>query len=55
MDRHSGIRFHIVKNLIAPGKTRYRGIVKNESQWQVMLALVNVYLARKNLMARGFA
>ena len=47
--------FHIVKNLFGHRKTRYRGIAKNESQWRVLVALANVYMTRKKIMAGGLA
>ena len=47
--------FHVVKNLFGHRKTRYRGIAKNESQWQILFALANVYMTRKKIMLRGFA
>lgn len=39
--------FHIVKKLFGHRKTRYLGNAKNESQWQVLFALANVYMTRK--------
>ena len=47
--------FHIVKNLFGHKKTRYRGIAKNQHQWQVLFALANVYMTRKTVMAGGWA
>lgn len=47
--------FHVVKNLFGHRKTRYRGIAKNESQWQILFALANVYMTRRKIMLRGFA
>lgn len=47
--------FHVIKNLFGHRKTRYRGITKNEHQWQILFALTNVYMTRKVVMAWGQA
>lgn len=47
--------FHIVKDLFGHRKTRYRGLVKNIHQWQVLFALANVYRVRRQLLAMGTA
>jgi IS5 family transposase len=43
--------FHIVKNLLGHRKTRYRGIAKNEIQWEVLFVLAKIYLTRQKVMA----
>lgn len=43
--------FHVVKNIFRHRKTRYRGIAKNEHQWQVLFGLANIYMTRKTVMA----
>ena len=47
--------FHVVKNLFGHRKTRYRGIAKNQHQWQVLFALSNLYMTRKKLMTLACA
>lgn len=47
--------FHIVKNLFGHKKTRYRGIAKNQHQWQVLFALANVYMTKKAIVAGSTA
>lgn len=47
--------FNVIKNRFGHRKTRYRGIAKNEHQWQMLFALTNVYMTRKAVMARGVA
>ena len=43
--------FHVVKNIFRHRKTRYRGIAKNEHQWQVLFGLANIYMTRRKVMA----
>ncbi|WPL21786.1 IS5 family transposase [Thiorhodovibrio frisius] len=43
--------FHVIKNLFGHRKVRYRGLKKNNVQWQVLFALSNLYLLRKPLLA----
>jgi IS5 family transposase len=43
--------FGVVKRLWGFGKVRYRGLAKNATRAFVALALANVYLSRKKLMA----
>jgi IS5 family transposase len=45
--------FHVIKNLFGYRKVSYRGIAKNEARAKTHAALVNLYIARRRLMARG--
>ena len=40
---------HVVKNLFHDRKTRYRGLVKNTVQLEILFALANLFLARNSL------
>jgi IS5 family transposase len=42
--------FHVIKNLWGHRKVRYRGLAKNEAQCFSLLALANLYKARKFLL-----
>lgn len=42
--------FQIIKRLWGHKRTRYRGLNKNQSHWQMLVALSNLYMARKNLL-----
>jgi IS5 family transposase len=42
--------FHVVKNLWGFTKVRYKGLAKNTARLQVMFALANLYLLRRQLM-----
>jgi IS5 family transposase len=41
--------FHILKNLFRHRKTRYRGLAKNTAQMHSLLALANLFIARRSL------
>lgn len=41
--------FHIIKNLFKHKKTRYKGIVKNDVQLNMLFGLSNLYMARGKL------
>jgi transposase, IS5 family len=41
--------FHVVKNIFKYKKTRYKGLVKNDAQLNVLLALSNLYMVRGEL------
>ena len=41
--------FHIVKNIFKYKKTRDKGLVKNDAQLNVLLALSNLYMVRGEL------
>jgi transposase, IS5 family len=43
--------FHLLKNLFGHRKTRYRGLKKNTAQLYSLFGLVNLFLARRRLMA----
>jgi transposase, IS5 family len=43
--------FHIVKNLFRQRKLRYRRLKKNATHWRVLLALANLLIAKKALLA----
>jgi len=45
--------FHVIKNLFGYRKVSYRGIAKNEVRAKAQAALVNLYIARRRLMAQG--
>ena len=45
--------FHIIKNLFAYRKVSYRGIAKNQARAKAHAALVNLYIARRRLLAQG--
>jgi len=57
--KHSGIRakvehpFRVIKEQWNHRKMRYRGLVKNASQFTTLCALSNLYLARKPMLAAG--
>ena len=42
--------FHIIKNLFKHRKTRSRGLMKNTAQLQTLLALANLFIARRPLL-----
>ncbi len=42
--------FHVLKNLLAYRKTRYRGLAKNAAHLNTLMGLVNLKLAAKRLM-----
>jgi transposase, IS5 family len=44
--------FGVVKRLSGFGKVRYRGLAKNATRAFMALALANIYLARRRLMAQ---
>ena len=41
--------FHVVKNIFKYQKTRYKGLVKNDAQLNVLFALSNLYMVRGEL------
>lgn len=41
--------FHVVKNIFKYKKTRYKGLVKNDAQLNVLFALSNLYMVRGEL------
>ena len=43
--------FHVVKNLFAHRKARYRGLVKNTAQLFTLFAMANLMIAKKRLFA----
>ena len=43
--------FHLVKNVFALRKVRYRGLVKNTAQLFILFALANLLIARRRLFA----
>jgi IS5 family transposase len=45
--------FHVIKNLFGYRKVSYKGIAKNETRAKAQAALVNLYIARRRLMAQG--
>ena len=45
--------FHFIKNLFGYRKVRYRGIAKNQARTKAHAALVNLYIARRRLLAQG--
>ena len=45
--------FHIVKNLFRYKKLRYRGLSKNTAQLHTLLALANLVIVKKTLLAQG--
>lgn len=47
--------FHILKNLFKHRKTRYRGLVKNTAQLHTLFALVNLVIAKRELLAEAHA
>lgn len=44
---------HIIENLFGYRKVSYRGIAKNQARARTQTALVDTYIARRRLMARG--
>ncbi len=47
--------FHILKNLFKHRKTRYRGLSKNTAQLHTLFALVNLVIAKRELLAQARA
>jgi Transposase DDE domain/Transposase domain (DUF772) len=47
--------FHILKNLFKHRKTRYRGLAKNTAQLHTLFALVNLVIAKRELLTEGRA
>ena len=47
--------FHIIKNLFGCRKVSYRGLAKNAARAKVQAALVNLYIAKRLLMAQGIS
>jgi transposase, IS5 family len=45
--------FHILKNLFKHRKTRYRGLSKNTDQLHTLFALVNLVIAKRELLAQA--
>ncbi len=45
--------FHIIKNLFGYRKVSYRGIAKNQARAKAQAALVNLFIARRRLLAMG--
>jgi len=45
--------FHVIKRLWGFAKVRYRGLYKNTVRVHALLALANLYLARRRLLAHG--
>ena len=45
--------FHILKNIFKHRKTRYRGIAKNTAQLHTLFALVNLVIAKRELLAQA--
>jgi len=45
--------FHILKNLFKHRKTRYRGLSKNTAQLHTLFALVNLVIAKRELLAQA--
>ena len=45
--------FHVIKRLWGHHKVRYRGLAKNEAPYFSLLALANLYLARRTLLQPG--
>jgi len=45
--------FHVIKRLWGFAKVRYRGLYKNAVRVHALLALANLYLARRRLLAHG--
>jgi IS5 family transposase len=43
--------FHIIKNLFAYRKARYRGLAKNEAQLHTLFALSNLVIAKRDLLS----
>jgi IS5 family transposase len=43
--------FHIVKNVFALRKARYRGLAKNATQLFTLFALANLLIAKRRLFA----
>ena len=41
--------FHVVKNIFKYKKTRYKGLVKNDAQLNMLFALSNLYMVRAEL------
>ncbi len=41
--------FHVVKNFLKYQKTRYKGLAKNDAQFNMLFALSNLYMARGKL------
>jgi IS5 family transposase len=41
--------FHVVKNIFKYKKTRYKGLSKNDAQLNVLFALSNLYMVRREL------
>lgn len=42
--------FQIIKRLWGHKRTRYKGLKKNRSHWQMLVALSNLYMVRKKLL-----
>lgn len=42
--------YHVVKNLFKHKKTRYRGLKKNGGQLDVLFALANLVIVKKDLL-----
>jgi IS5 family transposase len=57
--KHSSVRakvehpFRVIKHLWGHYKLRYRGLLKNATQFTTLCALSNMYLCRKDLLATG--
>jgi IS5 family transposase len=53
--KHSSVRsrvehiFRVIKRQFGFEKTRYRGLAKNASQVNMLMALANIYMLRKRL------
>ncbi|AVS98812.1 IS5/IS1182 family transposase, partial [Paracidovorax avenae] len=43
--------FRVIKQQFGHAKVRYRGLAKNTARLQVMFALGNVWMARRQLLA----
>ena len=41
--------FHVVKNSFKYKKTRYKGLAKNDAQFNALFALSNLYIVRGEL------
>ena len=41
--------FHVIKNIFRYKKTRYKGLVKNDVQLQILFGLSNLYMMRESL------
>ena len=49
----SSIRSSVIKRLWGVAKVRYPGLYKNAVRVHALLALANLYLARRRLLAQG--